>query len=1035
MKFVFLVFLLCFICLQFLQADALGNETDEIALLKFKEKIASDPNKIFASWNNTLPFCNWLGVSCSSRHGRVTSLVLEGLNLVGTISPFIGNLSFLRIINLRNNGFHGEIPQDVGRLFRLQQFLVNNNTLEGGIPSNLSHCSDLRLISLQWNKLSGNIPSEFGSLRNLRGLQLFVNNLTGEIPASLTNISTLVVFHVSRNNLVGSIPDEIGRLTNLTTFAVGGNNLSGVIPPLFFNISSMINLEVTHNNLTGSLPENFGLTLPNLKFFGYGENNFIGSIPKSLSNSSRIELIDLGWNNFVGQVPTNLGNMKNLWRIRLHGNDLGSNSTNDLAFITSMTNCTNLKILDFGRNNLGGEFPNSVANLSTQLNLFYFGFNHITGTIPPGLENFINLTGLVMHYNLFTGSIPSYFGKFQQLQVLDVTGNRFSGQIPSSLYNLTGLSELYLSENNLHGTLPASIGNLRNLNIFAISQNNLSGAVPRELLLISSLSRELDLSGNSFTGSLPQEIGKLTSLTKLDISGNNLSGSVPSSIGDCLSLEYLYMQHNSFQGTMPSSLDSLKGLRRLDLSRNNLTGKIVDLQSFQFLIFLNLSFNDLEGALPTQGIFRNASAFSVTANSKLCGGIPELNLPKCPDTETKKGKSLAYKLALTVPFVGLAVVLFLIFLLVYFKRKSSDERSSSASPLNEISKRSSSLPRMMNLEFVKVAYRDLHQATDGFSSGNLIGSGSFGSVYKGSLDQVQRPVAIKVLKLEIKGASKSFLAECKVLRNVRHRNLVKMLTYCSSVDYRSNEFKALVFEYMENGSLDTWLHPDSNGNEESQSKNLNLLERLNIAIDVASALHYLHDLCKSPIIHSDLKPSNVLLDDDLVARVCDFGLSRLLSTSNSSSQSQFSTDGLIKGTIGYTAPEYGTGSGVSKGGDVYSYGILLLEMFSGRRPTDEMFREGLNLHDFVKRGLRENLIQIVDRNIFNREISETKTGIKEDGEDGKKVSKISEMVLISVLEIGVICSAESSKKRMRMGDVVGELQLIKNAFLENRDYF
>jgi len=160
-------------------------------------------------------------------------------------------------------------------------------------------------------------------------------------------------------------------------------------------------------------------------------------------------------------------------------------------------------------------------------------------------------------------------------------------------------------------------------------------------------------------------------------------------------------------------------------------------------------------------------------------------------------------------------------------------------------------------------------------------------------------IAVKVLNLQQKGASKSFVAECNALRNVRHRNLVKILTCCSSMDYNGNEFKALVYEFMENGNLDKWLHHDRDN--ESPPRYLNLLQRLNIAIDVGFALHYLHDHCETPIIHCDLKPSNVLLDNDMIAKVSDFGLARIIFTTNDVSQDQTSTVG-IKGTIGYAAP-------------------------------------------------------------------------------------------------------------------------------------
>lgn len=202
--------------------------------------------------------------------------------------------------------------------------------------------------------------------------------------------------------------------------------------------------------------------------------------------------------------------------------------------------------------------------------------------------------------------------------------------------------------------------------------------------------------------------------------------------------------------------------------------------------------------------------------------------------------------------------------------------------------------------FLEVSYAELLKATDGFLSNNLIGVGSYGSVYKGFLNGIGTTIAIKVLNLEQQRASKSFLAECEVLRSIRHRNIVKILTVCSSIDFRGNDFKALVFEYMPNGSLDMWLHP--NETEQHQFRNLSLIERLNVAIDVACALDYLHHHCEKPVVHCDLKPSNVLLDADMVAHVGDFGLARIIHKDAINYSQTPSSSLVVKGSIGYVPP-------------------------------------------------------------------------------------------------------------------------------------
>ncbi|KAM3391827.1 hypothetical protein ACQJBY_013135 [Aegilops geniculata] len=585
--------------------------------------------------------------------------------------------------------------------------------------------------------------------------------------------------------------------------------------------------------------------------------------------------------------------------------------------------------------------------------------------------------------------------------------------MPLSIGNLSQLTELYLHENYLSGPIPRTLGDCKNLETLNLSCNNFEYSIPKELLTLSSLSVGLDLSHNKLSGQIPLEIGSLVNVGSLNISNNQLSGQIPSTLGECLHLESLHMEGNNFYGQIPQSFMNLRGIIVMDLSKNNLSGEIPNfLESFEFssMKLLNLSFNNLEGQVPLGGIFQNESEAFLQGNNKLCVSTPLLELPLCSAVISKQ-KMYTSKILKIVATTAISLVLLSCFGFIIFKKGKKAKQAA--------------LPWAN--EFKKFTYADLVKATNGFSLANLVGSGKYGSVYKGRTDSEEHhTVAIKVFKLDQLGATKSFLAECEALRNTRHRNLVRVITLCSTSDLAGNEFKALVLEYMINGDLESWLYPTLH-----PKGPLHLGSRIVIAVDIAAALDYLHNYCTPPVVHCDLKPSNILLDDVMGTRVGDFGLAKFLhgyswGIDGSTSSSLVGP----RGSVGYIAPEYGSGSKISMAGDVYSYGVIVLEMLTRKRPTDEMFRDGLSLYKFVEKSFPEKICEILDPRIIpyygNRDEEEA-LSILLDQENHQTVAGTMSCIT-ALVKLGLLCAAESPKDRPAMQDVYIEVTAIKEAF-------
>ncbi|TYI05951.1 hypothetical protein ES332_A10G125100v1 [Gossypium tomentosum] len=222
-----------------------GNDIDQKALLHFKSKIIGDQLRVTESWNSSIHFCHWHGVTCGPRHQRVTKLELEYLKLTGSLSPYMGNLSFLREFSLAGNNFYNQIPREIDRLRRLEILVLTNNSISGEIPS----CFKLIEVEIEGNQLTGEIPTFLGLLSNLKYLSFAYNSLRGSIPPSLGNLSSLETLALKRNSFSGITPEALEQLTDLSYFSIDDNAISGTVPVAMFNLSNIIIFSVGGNKI------------------------------------------------------------------------------------------------------------------------------------------------------------------------------------------------------------------------------------------------------------------------------------------------------------------------------------------------------------------------------------------------------------------------------------------------------------------------------------------------------------------------------------------------------------------------------------------------------------------------------------------------------------------------------------------------------------------------------------------------------------------------------------------------------------------
>ncbi|XP_058101622.1 LRR receptor-like serine/threonine-protein kinase FLS2 isoform X2 [Magnolia sinica] len=866
-------------------------------------------------------------------------------------------------ISLSELQLQGKITPFLGNISSLQTLDLSSNSFSGSIPTELHLCSELTELLLSNNSLSDAIPTELGNLKKLQVLDLSTNFLDGSIPASIGNCTALIGLGLPTNKLTGTIPLELGNLKELQILDLSENFFNGTIPTSIINCTSLTGLDFSTNNLT-----------------------------EDIFNCTELTRLDLARNNLSGSLKPGIGKLTNLRNLRL--------------FLNSLT----------------GKIPQEIGNLSMLISLD-LSTNGFSGPIPSSISNLSALQGLSLYENAFHGAIPEEIFELKQLSELKLQENRFSGLIPNSVSKLKLLSNLDLHGNMLSGPIPRSMGDLKGLMTLDLSHNRLIGSVPAAMIVgMKNIQIYLNLSNNFLVGSIPDEIGGMQMVQAIDISNNNLTGSIPASIGGCRNLGSLDLSRNAvsgqiparifnqldllmslnlsgnkLDGEIPSRLSELKYLVSLDLSQNEFSGRIpVSLGNLTSLKHLNLSFNQLEGSIPNSGIFQNLSSLSLDGNPFLCG--TKFLSPCIDEIQKTNSRRISKKVTiiliiLSSIFVSLLVVCVIIAIHRCITKPKTEDRCESKTEYSV----APSLKRFTQ--------EDLQIATDFFNERNVIGHSSLSTVYRGRIDDGW-VIAVKKLNLEQFAAEsdKCFDTELKILNQLRHKNLVKMVGYA----WEYGKFKALVLEFMENGSLESVIHDSG-----TDGSRWSLSERVNLFVSVANGLVYLHCDYGFPIVHCDLKPSNILLDRDWIAHVSDFGTSRMLGV-HLQDGSSLSLASSFQGTIGYLAPEFAYMSRVTTKADVFSFGVIMMEFLTKRRPTGTIEDDGvpITLRHFVENAVRNGtdaVLRVVDHDLVSN-----------------GTSKSNSDEIVAILELALSCTRAAPEDRPDMNEVLSVLLKIND---------
>ncbi|KAL1821386.1 hypothetical protein ACET3Z_016255 [Daucus carota] len=845
--------------------------------------------------------------------------------------------------------------------------------------NSVCHVTNIKLKALN---LTGELPSEFSKLAFLQELDLTQNYINGTIPVAFGHLP-LKILGLTDNRLSGLIPRELANIDTLEELTIEDNQMGGSLPPELGRLKSLRRLLISANNFTGRKPESYS-ALKNLSDFRIDGSRLSGKIPDFIGNWTKMTILDMQGTSMEGPIPSSISLLKNLQELRI------SDLNGPVSRFPNLGGMTNMKYLILRNCLITDPIPDYLSDMQS-LNTLDLSFNRLYGHIPDSMQSIPHMNFLYLNSNLLTGTIPSWISDSKEN--FDVSYNNFT-QPPSqyrcqaSSVNLVASHSLSTSNSTLwclKKDLPCP-GTTRYHSLFI----NCGG--PK----VESGGREYEddsvTEGPSYFN--PKDRWAYSSSgvfiyndkSNYVATNTNVTGEVyyqtarlsPSSLkyyGLCLRkgsykvrlhfAEIQFSDDATFSAIGRRIFDvSIQGsVVRKDFNVAEEAGGIGKGITLEQDVIVNGSTLEIHlywagkgtTAVPNRGVYGPLiSAISVTPNFNT-GGL----------------STLAIAGIVVASLVGLGLILAVLWIKGFLGRKDAEDKE---------------LRGAIEQQTGYYSLRHIKAATGNFDHANKIGEGGFGPVYKGILPD-GKEIAVKQLSSKSKQGNREFINEIGMISALQHPNLVKLYGCC----IEGNQL-LLIYEYLENNSLARALF----GRDEERL-NLDWPTRKKILLEIARGLTYLHEESRLKIVHRDIKATNVLLDKDLNAKISDFGLAKLDEEENTHISTR------IAGTIGYMAPEYAMRGYLTDKADVYSFGIVALEIVSGKSNTSCMPKEEFvylldRAYVLQEQG---NLLEIVDPVL------------------GKNYSK---QEALSILNVGLLCSNPSPTLRPSMSAVVSMLQ-------------